>query len=81
MTTSSDEFSPSYTLTLRMEIPNSPGMLGQITTKIGDVGGNIGAIDIVDSVGDALIRDITVNVRDEAHGKKVARIVREVDGV
>ncbi|MCA9429227.1 MAG: NAD-dependent malic enzyme [Candidatus Omnitrophica bacterium] len=81
MTTSSDEFSPSYTLTLRMEIPNSPGMLGQITTKIGGVGGNIGAIDIVDSVGDALIRDITVNVRDEAHGKKVARIVREVDGV
>lgn len=80
-TVTNDEFSPSYTLTLRLEIPNSPGMLGRITTQIGEAGGNIGAIDIVDSLENALIRDITVNVRDEAHGKKVARMVRDIEGV
>ena len=81
MTTTNDDFSPSYTLTLRLEIPNAPGMLGRITTQIGEAGGNIGAVDIVDALGDSLIRDITVNVRDEAHGKKVARMVREIEGL
>ncbi len=81
MNSSHEEYSPSYTLALRLEIPNSPGMLGRITTQIGEAGGNIGAVDIVEAVDDALVRDITVNVRDEAHGKKVARMVRDIEGL
>jgi malate dehydrogenase (oxaloacetate-decarboxylating) len=37
-------------LTLRVKIQNEPGKLGEIATMIGNVGGDIGAIDIV-SVG------------------------------
>jgi len=51
----------SYSLTLRVKIQNSPGKLGEITTAIGRVGGDIEGIDIVSVGKDFLIRDITVN--------------------
>ena len=81
MTTIDQDYSPSYTLTLRLEIPNRPGMLGIIATTIGGAGGNLGAVDIVDARPGVLVRDITVNVRDEAHGKKICRAVREIEGI
>jgi malate dehydrogenase (oxaloacetate-decarboxylating) len=55
--------------------------LGRIATTIGEAGGNLGAIDLVEARKGALIRDVTVNVRDEAHGEKVASLVRELTGV
>ena len=38
--------SASYSFTLRVNIDNTPGKLGEITTTIGKSGGDIGAIDI-----------------------------------
>jgi len=38
--------SASYSITLRLKIKNTAGMLGQITSKIGEMGGDIGAVDI-----------------------------------
>jgi len=81
MTEIDDEYSPSFTITLRLSIANHPGMLGKIATTIGDAGGNLGAIDLVEARKGSLIRDMTVNVRDEAHGEKVSRLVRELEGV
>ena len=37
----------SYTATIRLSDSNERGMLGQITTAIGDADGMIGAVDIV----------------------------------
>jgi malate dehydrogenase (oxaloacetate-decarboxylating) len=65
--------SASYSLTLRLKIKNLPGMLGKITSKIGEVGGDIGAIDIAGFERDHIIRDITVNVRDTAHGDTLVK--------
>ena len=48
----------AYTLTVRCEIENRPGMLGRLTTRIGEVGGDIGAIDIVRAERSLLVRDI-----------------------
>ncbi|NUN96264.1 MAG: NAD-dependent malic enzyme [Candidatus Omnitrophica bacterium] len=71
----------SYTITLRVHIPNSPGMLGKLATCIGDRGGSIGAIDLVDAGPDHLVRDMTVDVQDERHAERIARAVREIEGV
>jgi len=68
----------AYTVTLRCQIENRPGMLGRLTTTIGEVGGDIGAIDIVRAERNTLIRDITVRVQDEDHGE---RLVAEINGV
>ncbi|MDB5098084.1 MAG: hypothetical protein JWM80_2505 [Cyanobacteria bacterium RYN_339] len=76
----SDGFQPtaSYSITVRLRISNRPGMLGQITTRIGELGGDIGAIDIVEVQRDYLVRDLTVNCSDEGHGE---RIVKGLDGM
>lgn len=71
----------SYTITLRLHIPNSPGMLGVVATRIGELGGSIGAIDLVDAGSDYLVRDMTVDVQDETHAERVARSVRSIEGV
>ena len=36
--------SPSYSVVLRVEIPNRPGMLGKVMSAIGRAGGNVGAV-------------------------------------
>ena len=71
----------SYSLTLRVKIHNQPGKLGEITTAIGRVGGDIGAIDIVSAGKDFLIRDITVNAYSEQHDEEITDAVSDIDGV
>jgi malate dehydrogenase (oxaloacetate-decarboxylating) len=71
----------AYTLTLRCEIQNRPGMLGRLTTIIGEHGGDIGAIDIVRAERGLLVRDITVRVHDEDHGDRLGRAINNIDGI
>ena len=71
----------SYSLTLRVKIQNQPGKLGEITTAIGRVGGDIEGIDIVSVGKDFLIRDITVNAASEAHDEEIVKAISGIDGV
>ena len=73
--------SASYSLAVRLEIDNKPGMLGKITSAIGKGGGDIGAIDVV-SVGKSTItRDLSFKARDENHGQQVVDRLKTVGGV
>lgn len=71
----------AYTLTLRCQIENRPGMLGRLTTLIGEVGGDIGAIDIVRAERNILVRDITVRVQDEQHGERLVAAINTLPNV
>ncbi len=71
----------AYTLTLRCQIENRPGMLGRLTTRIGEVGGDIGAIDIVRAERSVLVRDITVRVQDEEHGATLIAAINDLEGI
>jgi len=71
----------AYTLTLRCQIENRPGMLGRLTTRIGEVGGDIGAIDIVRAERSVLVRDITVRVQDEEHGATLVAALNDLGGI
>jgi malate dehydrogenase (oxaloacetate-decarboxylating) len=73
--------SASYSLTLRAAIKNRPGMLGRLTSAIGEAGGDIRAVDLVELVKDLIIRDFTINARDEQHGQAIVAAIRAVDGV
>jgi malate dehydrogenase (oxaloacetate-decarboxylating) len=73
--------SASYSLTVRLEIDNKPGMLGKITSAIGKAGGDIGAVDVA-SVGDKTItRDLSFKARDEQHGQHIVDAVKKIGGV
>ena len=58
-----------------------PGTLGRLTTAIGNEGGDIGAIDIVRAGGGKMVRDLTVEARDEAHADAIVACVRTLEGV
>jgi len=73
--------SASYSLTMRLEILNQPGMLGKATTAIGEAGGDIRAVDIAGFTKGTIIRDITVNARDDRHGREIVEHVKKVAGI
>lgn len=73
--------SPSYSVTIRCEIENRPGMLGRLTTAIGEEGGDIGAIDIVSASKELMLRDVTCNARDEQHAQRVVDRVNATPGI
>jgi len=73
--------SASFSFTLRVEIRNIPGKLGEITTRIGKAGGDIGAIDIVRVSKDSIVRDITINAASETHNKQIIAELAGIDGV
>lgn len=73
--------SASYSLTLRVRIPSRAGSFGAVATAIGKAGGDIGAIDIVSSGPDHIVRDITVSAVSSEHGEKIIDAVRDIDGV
>jgi malate dehydrogenase (oxaloacetate-decarboxylating) len=73
--------SASYSLTVRLAITNRPGMLGRVAMAIGGAGGDIGAVDIVESLPARVIRDITIKARDSHHGQQIANRLKRVAGV
>jgi malate dehydrogenase (oxaloacetate-decarboxylating) len=73
--------SPSYSITLRVEIENRIGMFARIATAISGVGGDMGAVDIVGVEKGKIIRDITVNARDEGHEQAIVKAITSVPGV
>jgi malate dehydrogenase (oxaloacetate-decarboxylating) len=70
--------SPSYSLALRIEYPNQPGTLGRVTSVIGELGGYIGAIDIISTGRGTITRDITFAAADHEHGQRIIQAVREL---
>ncbi len=73
--------SASYSVTVRLAITNRPGMLGRVAMAIGGAGGDIGAVDIVESLRDRVIRDITIKARDSHHGQQIVNRLKRVAGV
>jgi malate dehydrogenase (oxaloacetate-decarboxylating) len=73
--------SPSYSVTLRLEIENRIGMFSQIANAISQAGGDLGSIDIVRVERGKIIRDVTVNARDDAHEKEIVNSVKKIEGI
>src|SRR5712664_1941115 len=73
--------SSSYSLIVRVEIVNRPGMLGKVTSAIGKAGGDIGAIDLVEVGKSTVTRDISFKASDEKHGEQVVDKIRGAGGV
>jgi malate dehydrogenase (oxaloacetate-decarboxylating) len=72
--------SAQYSLTLRVEIDHRPGMLGKVASAIGEAGGTIGAIDLVQVENAHTIRDITVETGDSADWPRLTDAVNAVPG-
>ncbi len=73
--------SPTYSFTIRLNYPDEPGKLGQITTTIGKSEGFIGAIDIVSVHEGRITRDLTINAIDVEQRQLITDQVKKVEGV
>jgi malate dehydrogenase (oxaloacetate-decarboxylating) len=72
--------SAQYSLTLRVEIAHQPGMLGKVASAIGDAGGTIGAVDLVQVEGEHTVRDITVATAEESDWALLTEAVDALEG-
>jgi malate dehydrogenase (oxaloacetate-decarboxylating) len=72
--------SAQYSLTMRVEIEHRPDMLGKVASAIGDAGGTIGAIDLVQVEGAHTIRDITIDTADATDWPRLTDAVNAVPG-
>ncbi|MBW3577419.1 MAG: NAD-dependent malic enzyme [Actinobacteria bacterium] len=71
----------TYHVTMRVALENVPGMLGRVTGTIEDHGGDIASIDPVRAHRHMVVRDLTVEVRDEAHGEEIAVALDSIEGI
>ena len=61
----------SYSVTIRAEYPNVPGTLGKVASIIGENGGDLSSIDLVEADRSKMIRDLTVGVQDSSHAVRI----------
>lgn len=66
---------------LRVRLPDRPGALGQVASRIGAVGGDIVAIDILERAGGQAIDEFAVELAGDHLVDLLRSEVHEVDGV
>jgi malate dehydrogenase (oxaloacetate-decarboxylating) len=72
--------SAQYRLTIRVKLDDSQGVLGRVTSAIGDAGGMVGAVDVVDTQEGQSLRDIVVDATGQAHWEEIVAAVNAVAG-
>ncbi len=73
--------SAQYSLTIRVEIDDRPGMLGKVASAIGAAAATIGAVDLIAAANAHTVRDITVATGGPDHGNDVVAGIEAVEGV
>ena len=72
--------SAQYRLTIRVKIDDAPGMLGLLTGAIGEAGGIVGAVDLVEVDGSHSLRDIVVDGSGRDHWQRIVAAIEAVPG-
>jgi malate dehydrogenase (oxaloacetate-decarboxylating) len=72
--------SAQYRLTIRVRIDDAPGALGQLTAAIGDAGGVVGAVDLVEVDGPQSLRDIVVDASGREHWTRIVEAIDAIEG-
>jgi malate dehydrogenase (oxaloacetate-decarboxylating) len=73
--------SAQYAVTLRLEYPHQPGWIARIAAAIGDAGGAIEAIDLIEIRDGRSVRDYTVECASSEQAEEVVRAVRALPGL
>jgi malate dehydrogenase (oxaloacetate-decarboxylating) len=74
----SERPSASFSVTIKITVPNRPGSLARVASAIGDNGGDIVAIDVVESHHDFATDEITVNAIDDKHAQRIRRALERL---
>ena len=72
---------PARTLVVRVWLPDRPGALGQVASRIGAVHGDVTAIDILERGGGRVIDELVVALPESVSVDLLAKEIGAVDGV
>jgi len=72
--------SAQYRLTIRVKIADAQGMLGNLTAAIGEAGGMVGAVDLVEVDGGQSVRDIVVDASGREHWDRILAVIDALPG-
>jgi malate dehydrogenase (oxaloacetate-decarboxylating) len=61
----------NYRLAIRLELTQQPGVFAKLTHLIAEEGASIGAVDMISATKTKVVRDITLDLKNEEHGQKV----------
>jgi malate dehydrogenase (oxaloacetate-decarboxylating) len=71
----------SFSLTIRFQLPNRPGMLAAVTQAISTLGGNLGQIDLIEQTRQISVRDITVDAASTDHAETIVEAVKGLSDI
>jgi malate dehydrogenase (oxaloacetate-decarboxylating) len=71
----------SFSVTLRLQIPNRVGMLASVTQAIAATGGNLGQIDLIEQSRQESTRDITVDAASTEHAETIVQAVKALPDI
>jgi malate dehydrogenase (oxaloacetate-decarboxylating) len=66
---------------MRLAIDNRPGKFAEVARVIGEQGGSLGVIDLVEATPKTHVREVTVDMPDEAGARRLAEALGRLDGV
>jgi malate dehydrogenase (oxaloacetate-decarboxylating) len=73
--------SAGFSITIRVAVTADASAIGRLTTAVGEAGGIVTALDVVDSDPVRLITDVTCDTADSAHADDVVSALGRLDGV
>ena len=68
----------SFSVTIRVQLPNRAGMLASVTQAIASVGGNLGQISLLEQTRQISIREIAIDAASGEHAEEVVQAVKEL---
>ena len=70
----------SFSLIMRIETPNHPGIFGVLTGAIHDAGGTISALDMHAATKERVVRDVTISVPSDAIADDIRAAIEAIEG-
>jgi malate dehydrogenase (oxaloacetate-decarboxylating) len=73
--------SAGFSITVRVSVPADASAIGLLTTAVGEAGGVITAVDVVDSDATSVVVDLTCDTADTSHAEQVVEVLEKLPGV
>ncbi len=73
--------SAGFSITIRVSVTADPYAIGRLTTAVGEAGGIVTALDVVDSDNLRVVADLTCDTADASHADQVVAALEGLDGV
>lgn len=72
---------PSFSLAVRLELPNRAGALAEVTKAIADVGGSLGQISLIERTLKFTRREITIDASSSEHAENIVNAIKSLSNI